>query len=588
MYILGADGGIKYANQAWFKLTGVDPDYTGTHGWLTNVHSDDRERIEEQWKLLADGHAQTKFEWRAVRRLPGKDDELIYLRSSCFPELSRDGTMKSVTGILIDLSLERAQQRAQAERLKDALDARQSQEYFMDMVSHEIRNPLHAILQLADETSSLLEGLKSEELVRPGNPRSIPSCLENIHTIMYCGHHQKQILDDVLTLSKLNSDMLTLSLTDVTPTNVVSNVLKFFDSDIRLSNIDVALNLIGLAPGSQYPDVLMDSGRVLQILINLVGNSIKFMKDRSTRKLTLTVKTSSTKPTEQNLRYLSSGKKYADPTAEKSLAKNKVVYVQYSVQDTGPGLTSQEMDVLFARFKQVSPKTHTQYGGSGLGLFISRELIERHGGEIGLTSAVDQGSTFVFFVKCPLSDLETIKTSTDRGVSSRQRRSGITSTVTNSVTSNETDKQLLGDGTLARNATTILIVEDNIVNQKILNRQLQKLGYQTRTANHGGEALSVLKESTWWHQRTVHSLDISIILCDLEMPVMDGMTCVREIRQWQHSKLLNANIPVVALTGNARIEQISAAKDAGFDDVLSKPYAMQVLVSVIERMTSKK
>lgn len=553
-----------------------------------NVHPDDRERVSEQWQLLVNGQTQTNFEWRAVRKLPGKDDEIIYLRASCFPELSRDGTMKSVTGVLMDLSLERAQQRAQAERLKDALEARQSQEYFMDMVSHEIRNPLHAILQLADETSSLLEGVEPEKLPGAKVPLNIPGCLENIHTIMYCGHHQKQILDDVLTLSKLNSDMLTLSLTEVMPTSVVSKVLKFFDSDIRLSNIDVTLNLAGLTPGSQYPNVLMDSGRVLQILINLVGNSIKFMKDRLTRKLTLTVKTSSTKPIEQNLRYLSSGKKYADPTAEKSLAKDKVVYVQYSVQDTGPGLTSREMDVLFARFKQVSPKTHTQYGGSGLGLFISRELAERHGGEIGLTSVINQGSTFVFHVKCLLSDQETILTKPNNAFSSTQSSNETLVNATNGVTVDETEERLPRDVTSTRNGTTILIVEDNIVNQKILNRQLQKLGYQTRTANHGGEALSILKESTWWHQKNVDSLNISIVLCDLEMPVMDGMTCVREIRQWQRNKLLVPNVPVVALTGNARNEQIAAAKDAGFDNVLSKPYAMQALVSMIERMTLEK
>lgn len=520
--------------------------------------------------------------------MPGKDDEVVYLRASCFPELSLDGTLKSVTGVLMDLSLERSQERAQAERLKDALEARQSQEYFMDMVSHEIRNPLHAILQLADETSSLLEDMTPEKLTHNGNVSDVSGCLENIHTIMYCGHHQKQILDDVLTLSKLNSDMLTLSLTDVAPTSLISKVLKFFDSDIRLSNIDVSLNHVGLVSGSQYPDVLMDSGRVLQILINLVGNSIKFMKDRSTRKLTLTVKMSASKPDGEQLRYLSSGKKYVDPTADKSLPNSKVVYVQYSVQDTGPGLTPQEMDVLFERFKQVSPKTHTQYGGSGLGLFISRELAERHGGEIGLTSAIDQGSTFVFYVKCPLSDQKMTGVNSSSDLSSTHSRNGTIAPVANGTTAIAIGKQPPHDVTATRNGTTILIVEDNIVNQKILNRQLQKLGYQTRTANHGGEALSILEESTWWHQPTVNSLNISIVLCDLEMPVMDGMTCVREIRQWQRNKLLSSYVPVVALTGNARNEQIRAAQVAGFDAVLSKPYAMQALVSMIEKMTLKK
>ena len=196
MYILNSDGGVEFANQAWYKLSGVDPNSGGTQEWRSHTHPDDIEAVDDQWRQLLAGHAQKDFEWRVKRSIPDQDDEIVYLRSSCFPERSADGKLKTVTGILIDLSLERAQQHAQEKSLRDALEARRAQEYFMDMVSHEIRNPLHAVLQLAEETSGLLKDL-GPQTFQAGEDSAFQACIENLHTIIYCGHHQKQILDDV-------------------------------------------------------------------------------------------------------------------------------------------------------------------------------------------------------------------------------------------------------------------------------------------------------------------------------------------------------------------------------------------------------
>lgn len=331
----------------------------------------------------------------------------------------------------------------------------------------------------------------------------------------------------------------------------------------------------------------MDSGRVLQILFNLIGNSIKFMKDRPTRKLTVTVQMTHERPKNGDLIYLPSGKKYADHTAGLVSENIRVVYIYYSVEDTGPGLSSQEMNVLFERFKQASPKTHTQYGGSGLGLFISRELAERHGGEIGLASAVGRGSTFAFYVKCLLSEQRSAIIDPSHSSTPMPKR---TSTILSTTvpTSSDPGRSSTRKASLQKDTVTdILIVEDNVVNQKILDRQLRRLGYQTRIAGNGVEALAILKESTWWHKPMKGAFDLSIVLCDLEMPIMDGTTCVRTIREWQQHDLLSSDVPVIALTGNARAEQTRAAKEAGFDDVVSKPYSMQNLISLIEKMTFK-
>jgi CheY-like chemotaxis protein len=140
----------------------------------------------------------------------------------------------------------------------------------------------------------------------------------------------------------------------------------------------------------------------------------------------------------------------------------------------------------------------------------------------------------------------------------------------------------------------VLVVEDNDINRKVLKRQLEKLGYQVTTAIHGAEALSILKTSTWWQgDQTQGGIQLSesnnvrpqlsIILCDLEMPVMDGVTCVRQIRQWQQESLLHSNIPVVAVTGNARAEKTFLVDGSGFDHVVSKPYS---LTSLVDQMSA--
>lgn len=444
------------------------------------------------------------------------------------------------------------------------------------MVAHEMRNPLNAITQCAEEGLSLLGDLKSMEEVPVGMDHAISSCAEAIDTILYCARHQTQIIDDVLTVSKLDSDLLSIAPTVSTPISIVKQVEKMYANQIRASNISISIEV-----SSTYKDyasgLMIDPSRILQILINLMGNAIKFMKDQHLRRLTVFLGTSQQKPSAVEVHYVPSGRVRTDPTLSPKWGTGEDVYLYFAVRDTGPGLTDQEMESLFARFRQASPRTHVQYGGSGLGLFISRELAELHGGEIGIASTPGQGSTFAFYVKGRRPDRQQPVAGSEcpvegtHGISTAPSFSGSTAVPEN-----------IGAG--------VLVVEDNLVNQKVLNRQLAKLGYRTMTANHGREALSILQTSSWWLGESPPGKEkeqLSIILCDLEMPVMDGKTCVRQIRAWQQEGLLYAYIPVIAVTGNARLEQILSAREAGFDDVLCKPYSVLELLPRIKAFTAK-
>jgi CheY-like chemotaxis protein len=203
-------------------------------------------------------------------------------------------------------------------------------------------------------------------------------------------------------------------------------------------------------------------------------------------------------------------------------------------------MTVDEQKTLFTRFTQGSAKTHTQYGGSGLGLYICRALVEIHGGQIGFSSMPGVGSTFGFFIKT--------------------RRLSIPEVARKSSEASSLSLILSKDAKL-----DIMIVEDNLINQKVLSRQLIRLGHSVTLANHGMECVELLRRSRFCNEA---GQGLSVILMDIEMPVMDGMACAREIRKMQEDGLVRGHVPIIAITGNARDEKVQQAKSAGMVSLL--------------------
>ncbi|KZM18371.1 phosphorelay sensor kinase [Ascochyta rabiei] len=236
---------------------------------------------------------------------------------------------------------------------------------------------------------------------------------------------------------------------------------------------------------------------------------------------------------------------------------------------------------------QASPRTHAQFGGSGLGLYISRDLAELHGGRIGLSTQAGFGSNFEFYIKVrrdqtaelaePPLDLQHMN------MASPAMQQHVVPTRLKSEATPE--NQAAHEQSSSDSKPTILIVEDNLINQRLLRRLITKNGYDTLAANNGEEALGALSTSSWnplhakTHGGSAQRLDM--VLCDLEMSVMDGKTCVRRVRQLQGAGHLSSAIPMVAITGNARAEQVQEMKACGFDEVITKPYQMGQLLAVV-------
>ncbi len=320
--------------------------------------------------------------------------------------------------------------------------------------------------------------------------------------------------------------------------------------------------------------VKLDPSRLRQVLINLLTNAVKFTQSRDSRSITISLGASKEDPSDDEFPYFSAPQTgQGDLTDEPEWGDGEKLNLHLAVTDTGPGLDADEKEVLFQRFSQVSPRTHVQYGGSGLGLFICRHLTELQGGQVGVTSEKGQGSTFAFYIKSrraptPQPDTGALSGTSLPRVDSRSRTFVTTGSLPSraALPSPVTPSALpIPDPYAPRQPFDVLIVEDNIVNRKVLERQLLICGSKTHVANHGAEALESIKRSRDWGGTTTDNdtPNFAIILMDIEMPIMDGITCTKKIRELEHQGTISRRIPILAVTAYAREEQIETAIAAG-------------------------
>jgi signal transduction histidine kinase len=250
--------------------------------------------------------------------------------------------------------------------------------------SHEMRNPLGATMQCADDIVRMIENEKT--LCKHEGFRALFDPIrENAKTIAFCSAHQKTIADDILVVSKLSSSLLSLSPAVCQPEMVARQVVRMFQAEA--ANAEISLDL-GIHQSYAISWALCDASRIRQVLINLVSNSIKFTKGRTRRQIRVTIGSSNAAPPG----HMSELHWHPKESPAPVLGDTSNTFLTFQVQDTGKGLTPEEMSRLFNRFSQANSTTSAVYGGSGLGLFISMQLAELQGGRIGLTSKSEEGS----------------------------------------------------------------------------------------------------------------------------------------------------------------------------------------------------
>jgi signal transduction histidine kinase/ActR/RegA family two-component response regulator len=498
-------------------------------------------------------------------------------------------------------------------RMNEAIELKRQQENFIDVsdigykfepcpadlnqtVSHEIRNPMSAVLHCAEEIGASLTEYNatvsgSTAHRNPDAPSSIglherlQSAIDAAQIIVHCVMHQKRIIDDVLTLSKLDSDLLTISPIAVRPIETAQEALKLFEVELRTADIQWDIVEDQSLQDLKADWVLLDPSRLHQVLINLLTNAIKFTRDQSRREISVKIAATKERPTmdSRSVYYLSQYGPRRNSRVKHDDNQGDGIYLSMAIKDTGKGLSADEKARLFKRFAQGSPKTYVQYGGSGLGLFISRQITEMMGGEIGVASEEGEGSTIVFFVKTQIASKPADSPDNVAPPSTTDQQS---KTVADDSSFTETRHAELDDDTPPAGFPTlakILIVEDNLVNQKVLNQALTSRGYVVAAANHGGEALEQLHKTASCRGGGGEERAFDVILMDIEMPVMGGIACMREIRNLEAQGRLEGRVTVIGVTANARDEHVKAAMGAGMDGVTTKPYRLEDLVAEMRR-----
>lgn len=686
MYDMDLEGRLLGANNVFFEMCGiekVDPETNVIKPWQECINEDDHHFLFEKLQdMVNERKVQTvevrfKNPWMAEDGTGNSIKAPRWVQATLMPVTDSEGIITTFTGCLSDVSLQKWQLEKEKERKEQALEAKRQQENFIDMTSHEMRNPLSAIIHCADAVTATLTRVKELVNVPVLAPAIAPSvlshrvgtltvngqvpekkrddeeesqekaliddCIENVEIIVTCAQHQKRIVDDILTMSKLDSQLLAVTPITVDTIEVVQEALKMFEVEARRVDIDLSMTV-----DKSYHDLGMkflefDPSRLKQVLINLLTNALKFTKSGITRSVTLSLSASRTKPTyaQSSVQFIPKSKEtYAEenlPRRRPDLGEGELpIFLIFEVKDTGQGLTEDEMKSLFQRFVQGSSRTHVKYGGSGLGLFISRRLTELQNGEIGVASLPGVGSTFAFYIEARVPSAESIREAEEAAAAAKefmmpmavgipspkpriQRHGSTSAPKSDSTPATPTQRPtLVADGSsqtatpgsnLKYAGTTIplhphiegvLVVEDNLINQRITRRWLDNY-YRTDVANHGIEALEKIRLSDRFVSNTIstESLDptplspsqkptpfpLSLILMDIEMPIQDGLTCTRQIREMERQgKIKGGRIPIIACSANARAEQVAEAKEAGCDEVMVKPYRMHELIAKMERV----
>ena len=538
MFVADTEGNLTYCNETWFETMSTGKGRVESGQWMNSIVDEDHQ-FAQQWNDLVkhdvtlDAEIRLKSAWKHN----GREGETWVLVKA----IKRDDPKSSVGGIygcITNISQQKWAEHEEKLISQEAVHRKAEQEAFIDMTSHEMRNPLSSILQCADEIATTAADL----LERSNLPAELVEVMKNFltvaNTLSVCGYHEKRIVDDILTLSKLDAGKLQVTPKACDPKELIKQAQTMFIFDLKWNKIELQVRIDESFDKLGITWVNVDPSRVLAVLVNLTTNSIKFTAKEEKRQITLTLSATLTPSTSHGLvTFVPIAEQREDPTQSDEWGNGEVVYIHYAVTDTGRGLTEAEMSNLFRRFSQASSHTHVNYGGSGLGLFIARLLSEMQGGQIGVASSPGVGSTFAFYVKA-------------------RRTKAPSATPGTPVASKHHGKSGLN----------IVLVEDNEINAATAARNLRKSGCVVHLANHGGECLDLLRKSNLWGQRATHTeslISVDAILMDQEMPVMDGLTCSREIRKMEKEGLLKSHVPIIAITANARSQQIGQVLEAG-------------------------
>ncbi len=392
---------------------------------------------------------------------------------------------------------------------KQAEAANVAKSDFLANMSHEIRTPMTAILGFAEV---VLANVTDEQSV------------DGLKTIQKNGRHLLEIINDILDLSKIESDKMDVEWIQCSPCQIINDVISLMLVRTNAKGLKLEATYDGPIP----EQIQSDETRLRQALINLVGNAVKFTETGTIRIVA----------------------RMKDP------AESEQPMIEFDVVDSGIGMTEEQLSKLFQPFVQADTSTTRNFGGTGLGLTISKRFAEMLGGSIEVSSVAGEGSTFTLSVATgSLDGVKMIAGPDDVAATTAPNR-------------RLTGKKMELD-------CRILLAEDGPDNQRLISFVLKKAGAEVTVADNGQIALDLALEAR------DEGNPFDVILMDMQMPVLDGYCATRKLREEGYTA------PIIALTAHAMAGDRKKCTDAGCDDYTTKPIDKTLLIDLVARYAAQ-
>ncbi|WP_413560613.1 CheR family methyltransferase [Bdellovibrio sp. HCB209] len=482
---------IEYLNEAGSKLLEKRPgELVGRK--LRDVRTPARaEELIERYNEILDKNISYNLDehWN----VPGVD---VHMSSMHLPIPDAKGVLTRVALVSKDISAYKSIERDLRAAKETAEEANVTKSNFLASMSHELRTPLNVVLgmsHLLQETS-----LNNEQ-------SSYLSSIERSSKALL------SLIEDILDITKIEAGKITLSHQAFNLENLTQETVSMFAIQCQEKGVDLDVDITKEA----NRPVIGDAGRLRQVLVNLLGNALKFT-DRG----------------HIQLRVISTGD-----------VRNGEMRFRFEVKDSGIGIRKEDHSKIFQRFSQVESGHSRRFGGSGLGLVISRQIAQMMNGDMGFTSEQGQGSTFWFEVALQLGTLNQM-------AEEQERQRFLSQPPNNEV-----------------KGLKILAVDDNEENLYIIDLFLKRLGHHPTTVSSGKEAVRQIEQNNY-----------QIVLMDVQMPELDGYETTHMIRNLKNGK---SDVVIIALTANAMSGDADRCKQAGMDDYVSKPVRIDILKKTI-------
>lgn len=483
-----SSGEINYTNSQW-----KDYSNSSDFNWVNHAHPEDRKRAKDAWHVAVQSGEPLEVDVR-LRSRHGTYRWFLMRAVS-----SRDGNNRILNwyGSATDIEERKIQAKELSDAKQEAERANATKSAFLANMSHEIRTPLGAILGFSDLLRD--PSISSEE--KTGY----------LDIISRNGKSLTRVIDDILDLSKVEAGHLEIERTAFRIHDVLSEIVSLFSETVKAKDLYLSLAIDSDVPVA----VLSDPARLRQILINIIGNAVKFTTFGGIK-----VK------------------------VEMQSLSEKTARVLILVSDTGPGLMRSQQKKLFQPFTQADNTTTRKYGGTGLGLALSRRLAQAMGGNIAISACkIRKGCTFQIMIEVGLpEDVEPIFE------------------IVGNPQGQKASSPLLN--------AKVLLVEDAQDNQVLIKRILTRNGAAVDVASDGLEGMQKALEDKNRY---------TIVLMDIQMPIMDGYEAIRKMRASGYKG------PVFALTAHAMAEERKKTQAAGYDGHLTKPLDIDILIQTIRR-----